>query len=329
MTLSWCERMQTVPSPTTDEHLTRISHEPISMVLPCFNQSAGLATIVDGWVRALKKLDQPFELLVVDDGSTDGSSKVAEGIAARETDVFVIRHGERRGYGAAIRTGLAAARHPLLFYSACDYPYSPGDVKKLLQSIDTAHIVSGCRTDPLPSMVKSIGALYRGAMRVLFGIDLAPRPGWQGWPAWWRGAGDRWVYALRMHDVPSAFKLFRKAIFDRIPIQSNGSFVHAEILAKANFLGCLMAEVPIGRLGESFRGVSEPPLPNERADRRRVFHRPLFALPEPTRLPLRTAQKKTGATVSQSPRPSDKSLTTIAAVWLPNSRRSAALPLPS
>jgi glycosyltransferase involved in cell wall biosynthesis len=271
--------MQTVPSPATDEHLPRISHEPISMVLPCFNQSAGLASIIDGWLRALKKLDQPFELLVIDDGSTDGSADIAASIAARDPDVSVIRHGERRGYGASIRTGLAAAKHPLLLYSACDYPYSPGDVKKLLQSIDTAHVVSGGRSDPLPSILKGLGTLYRGAMRVLFGLELAARPGWQGWLSWWRGAADRCVYALRMHDVPSAFKLFRKAIFERIPIQSNGSFVHAEILAKANFLGCLMAEVPIGRLGGSFRGVFEP-APDARADRRRVFHRPLFTSSE-------------------------------------------------
>jgi glycosyltransferase involved in cell wall biosynthesis len=269
--------MQTVPLPATDEQLPRISHEPISMVLPCFNQSAGRASIVDGWVRALRKLDQPFEMIIVDDGSTDGSAETADGIAAREINVSVIRHGERRGYGAAIRTGLAASKHPLFLYSACDYPYSPSDIKKLLQSIDTAHVVSGCRTDALPSTLKSLGALYRGATRVLFGLELAPRPGWQGWPAWWRAVGDRWIYALRMHDVPSAFKLFRRSIFERIPIQSNGCFVHAEILAKANFLGCLMAEVAIGRLGGVFRGVPEPPLPNERADRRHVFHRPLFA----------------------------------------------------
>ena len=79
-----------------------------------------------------------------------------------------------------------------------------------------------------------------------------------------------------MNDVPSAFKLFRRTILDRIPIQSNGSFVHAEILAKANFLGCLMAEVPIGRLGGSFRGVPEPALSNEAADRRLVFRNPTF-----------------------------------------------------
>jgi dolichol-phosphate mannosyltransferase len=87
------------------------------MVLPCFNQSAGLASIVDGWVRALKKLDQPFEMIIVVDGSTDGSAETADGIAAREINVSVIRHGERRGYGAAIRTGLAASKHPLFLYS--------------------------------------------------------------------------------------------------------------------------------------------------------------------------------------------------------------------
>jgi glycosyltransferase involved in cell wall biosynthesis len=246
------------------------------VLLPCFNQAAGLSAIVDGWLRALNKLDREFELVLVDDGSTDGTHDVAGGFAARNPRVTVYRHDQRQGFGAALRTGVAAAQSPLVMYTACDYPYQPADLTKLLASVDLAHIVAGCRTDTMPPVMQRLGAFYRGAVRLLFGLSLEPRPGWYGWPAWRRAIADRWIYGLRLHDVPCAFKLFRKAALDLIPIQSNGTFVHAEILAKANFLGQLIAEVPISRLAGNFKGVKEPPIANESADRRRVFRSPRF-----------------------------------------------------
>jgi hypothetical protein len=75
----------------------------------------------------------------------------------------------------------------------------------------------------------------------------------------------------------SAFKLFRKDALDRIPIQSDGDFVFAELLAKANFMGMLIAEVPIGKLGGTFKGVIETRAASQVADRRRVFRSPKFA----------------------------------------------------
>jgi hypothetical protein len=178
-----------------------------------------------------------------------------------------------------LRTGLIEARHPLIFYTACDYPYPPADLKKLLAAIDAADLVTGCRTDPVPAWLDWLGRVYRIFVRVLVGIQLEPRPGWRSWAAWREGVRLRLSFGLRLWDVPSAFKLFRRSVLDRMPIQSDGDFVHAELLAKANFLGCLMAEVPIGRLPGTFRGVAEPPPAgvSRAADVQRVFRRPEFA----------------------------------------------------
>src|SRR5260370_761859 len=65
------------------------------------------------------------------------------------------------------------------------------------------------------------------------------------WKERFYGLMVRLVFGVRLKDVDCPFKLFRREIFSRIPIQSDGSFAHAEIVAKANFLGCLIAEVPV------------------------------------------------------------------------------------
>jgi hypothetical protein len=201
---------------------------------------------------------------------------MARGLVGRHANVKLVVHEERRGYGACLRSGLAIAQFALVAYAACDYPYQPGDIRKLLESIDSADLVSGCRTDPAPAYLQRISAVFRVAVRVLFGLPLEPRPGWGGWAAWCKSQRDRWIYGLRLWDVGSAFKLFRKSVLDRMVIQSDGEFIHAEILAKANFRGCLIAEVPISRPGGAFKGVAEPKLASESSDRRRVFRQPEF-----------------------------------------------------
>src|SRR5438105_3886840 len=126
-----------------NEPLTRpkIAQEPISVLLPAYNQAAGLEAIVGAWVRELDRLERPYELIVIDDASTDGTPAILERLSATKAAVAVVRHEERQGFGAGLRAGLNVAKQPLLFYTACDYPYSPTDLKKLLAVIDNADIV--------------------------------------------------------------------------------------------------------------------------------------------------------------------------------------------
>jgi glycosyltransferase involved in cell wall biosynthesis len=253
-----------------------ISKQSISVLLPFYNQAAGLEAIAETWLRALCRLERPFELIVIDDASTDESATIADKLATKHPEMRVLKNPVRIGYGACLKTGLAAATQPLIFYTACDYPYPPADVTKLLALIDEADLVTGCRTDPVPSWLRRFGIAYFWFSRIVFGVTPDPRPGWLGWGSWLQGIKLRLTFGLRVWDVLCAFKLFRRTVIERIPIQSHGEFVHAELLAKANFLGCLMAEVPIGRLPGQFKGVPEPPLPDAASDARRVFRRPQF-----------------------------------------------------
>jgi glycosyltransferase involved in cell wall biosynthesis len=217
------------------------------------------------------------ELLIVDDASTDQSADVAGGLAARHPEVRVLTHDSRRGYGACISSALAVVRHPLVLLTACDYPYPPGDISKLLDVIDTVDVVVGCRTDVVPLWLHRWDATFSFFVRTVFGVAMEPRPGWRGWPACWKSVKYRMLFGLRTWDPTCAFTLYRRSVLERIPIQSDGEFIRVELLAKANFLGCLMAEAPIGRLAGNFKGVPEPSTAGGSGDAGIVFRRPLFA----------------------------------------------------
>ncbi|OWK40597.1 glycosyltransferase family 2 protein [Fimbriiglobus ruber] len=228
--------------------------EPVSVVIPVHNAAVVLPAVVDGWVAELGKLGREYEVLIVDDGSTDESAARADEVAARQTKVRVLRHETHRGFGACLRTALAEAAHPLFFYTATDYPYTPADLAKLLDRIkDTDEmmsrkidVVSGCRTGrPLPAFWKGLGLTYRVFCRVAFGLSLEPLPGWFGFREHLRSWFAWLVFGVPLTDPHSAFKLFRKTVFDRFPIQCDGDLVHIELIAKATFTICLMDELPL------------------------------------------------------------------------------------
>src|SRR5262245_35453724 len=89
-----------------------IANAPISMALPVRDIPV-LEKAVPAWVTALAKLERPFELLLVDDGSGEEGKSKAEALAGRHKEIVLLRHETPRGIGAALRTALGVARHPL------------------------------------------------------------------------------------------------------------------------------------------------------------------------------------------------------------------------
>ncbi len=122
--------------------LPPIASQPLSLVLPAYNAESHLEAVVADWVTFLNGLDRDYELLVVDDGSTDRTAALAESLPGKFQRVRVSRHSTHRGEGAALRTAFAEARFPLLAYAPCDPRYQPGDLKRLLQHIDEIHLSS-------------------------------------------------------------------------------------------------------------------------------------------------------------------------------------------
>lgn len=265
--------------------LPPIAGEPISVVLVAANEEAHLEQVATGWIKFLDGLERDYALLLIVDGSTDRTAELAENLAKQHPRLQVLRHEIRRGFGAALRTGLAAAQYPLLFYAACNPRYQPVDLKRLLDAIDPVDLVSGCRQGlATPGWLRVLGVLYRWLLWLLFGVYEEPLTVWPGWRGYGIHRLVRLFFGVRIVDVGSEFKLFRRAVFTRIPLQSDGTFVHVEILAKANFLGRLMAEEPISyRPSPNDTTVAKPLIDRQvLAEARRVFRDPDFG---PAKLP--------------------------------------------
>lgn len=224
-----------------------VSGKPISMALPVRNQAALLERALPAWISTLKKLDRPFEILVVDDGSNDETAKRAETIAARHPEVIVLKLDKPEGVGAALRAAIDRSQYPLFFYTSLDYPYQPSDLHLLLARIDDMDFASGFRKALQPPVWLRIARkVFDLLVWILIGYEREPVPGWLGWKSHLYARFAQTLFGVQLIDVESAFKLFRREVIAAFPIQSDGPFVHTEIIAKANFRTCWLDEIPIG-----------------------------------------------------------------------------------
>lgn len=283
------------------------AREPVSVVLPVHNAGDRLEKVLPAWSAFLGKLNRPYEILLIDDGSTDTTAAVLGHLAERTPHLRVIGHDGRRGFGACLRTALAEARHPLLFYTAPDYPYTPTDLRPFLDRIEVRDemfgkqpdLISGCRTGrPTPLPVRWAGWVWRALARVVFGMQLQPRPSWLGWREFFFGKMVKWMFGVPLADVNSGFKLYRTAFLKRFPIQSDGDFVHAELVAKATFLTSIMDELPL-----TPKPDPEPVPPSVWKEMWRVFKNPDFGTPPAPPAPPSEPTADTPSSPAPAPAP--------------------------
>jgi glycosyltransferase involved in cell wall biosynthesis len=270
-------------------NLLPIASQPLSVVLLAHNAGSFLDSLLASWFATLDGLQRDYEVMLVDDGSTDRTGERAEALKERYSRLQVFCHPTHQGEGAALRTAFAAARLPLLFYARFEPRYRPADLPLLLKEIDKVHLVSGYRAGrPLPLFWRAAGLLWRGFSRVVFGHAPSRLPGWLGWKVHAERLLARAFFGVRNQDVACPYRLLRREGLVRIFLQSNGLFAHVELLAKANFLGLYLAEeVP---LGDRNRPVKAEPLSKEEvrqlfAEGTRVFKHPDFG-------PVRLVEEK-------------------------------------
>ncbi len=137
------------------------SMDSISAVIPAYNEEVGLAEVITGLRPRLEACGRPYEIIVVDDGSEDATAEVA-----RSSGATVLSHAANRGYGAALKTGIRAARGEHILICDGDGTYPPESIPLLLERADGHDMVVGARTGPSVRMPPA-RRLAKGLLRRL------------------------------------------------------------------------------------------------------------------------------------------------------------------
>jgi glycosyltransferase involved in cell wall biosynthesis len=196
----------------------------VSVVIPCLNEAETLAICVQKAQRCFRRHGINGEVVVGDNGSTDGSVEIAQGLGAR------VVHAAQRGYGAALMSGIEAARGKYIVMGDADDSYDFGDthrfVAKLRQGYD---LVQGCR---LPW---GGGTILPGAMRTLHR--------WWGNPMFTQMT--RTMYRAPVHDVYCGLRGFSKAWYQQLGLRCTGMEFAIEMIVRTAMLGGRVGELPI------------------------------------------------------------------------------------
>ena len=195
----------------------------ISVFFPCYNEEGNVKRIVEQSLAVLEALGVDFEIIIVDDGSSDRTAEIAEAIARENDKIKVVRHQVNRGYGAALRSGFKAAGKDLVFYTDGDGQFDITQMPPLLKLAEDYDIVSCYRLNRQDSLVRKFNA-WCWTKLVCF------------------------LFRMKIRDIDCAFKLYHREIFDNIQILSTGALVDAEILARAIRKGYTVTQIGVKHL---------------------------------------------------------------------------------
>jgi len=180
----------------------------LSVVVPCFNEEANIALVVAQAAEVGRGLASDLEIVVVDDGSSDGTGTVLMGLRPSVPELKIVTHLQNRGYGAAVRSGLARAEMDYVFLTDGDGQFEMGDLPAAIRLLGSHDLVAGYRT-------------HR-------------QDGW-----WRRLWGRAWtalvnlVFGLRIRDANCAFKLVPQSLLRASELRSDGALISAELLYEA------------------------------------------------------------------------------------------------
>jgi glycosyltransferase involved in cell wall biosynthesis len=192
----------------------------LSVVLPAFNEQYNLRCVVDAARRILPTVAGQWEIIVVNDGSGDATGRICDTLVNQIPQVRAVHHTGNKGYGAALKSGIMAARYDWIFFSDSDGQFDFAEISRLLDFADTSDIVAGYRkhrNDPFYRALNALG--WNLLVRLLLGVAV--------------------------RDIDCAFKLFRRSVFERVQIRSVGAMVNTEILCQAFKFGMRLKEVEV------------------------------------------------------------------------------------
>jgi glycosyltransferase involved in cell wall biosynthesis len=192
----------------------------ISVFSPCYNEEKNFGKLLKGMLDFLPEISSDFEIIIVDDGSTDSTAEIARKYAMNHSQVKVISHKRNMGYGAALRTGFENCNKDYIFFTDGDNQFDISEMTKLLPYIRDYDIVTGYRLKRRDNFIRKINEFnFNRLVRILFG--------------------------LKVKDLNCAFKIYRKEVIKSLKLRSTLAFINSELLIRAKKKGFTLKEVGV------------------------------------------------------------------------------------
>ena len=206
----------------------------ISVFFPCYNEEASVERTTLEALRALPGISDDFEIIIVNDGSTDRTGQIAERLAKEHPQVRVVHNHPNLGYGGALQRGFREATKPWVFYTDGDGQFDFEDLHRILPLLDRYDIVSAYRSQRQDSLIRKINAW---SWTVLVNV----------------------VLGLWLRDIDCAFKVFPRRLFDEIDMKSMGALIDAEVLARAKRMGYSIGQIDVSHDVPGLQGLARKP----------------------------------------------------------------------
>jgi glycosyltransferase involved in cell wall biosynthesis len=204
----------------------------VSAFFPCYNDERTIAGLVRDADAQLRCLANDYEIIVVNDGSRDGSARVLAALASELPHLRVVTHETNRGYGGALRSGFAAATKEVVFYTDGDGQYDVNELPIMLALlVDDTDFVNGmkmARSDPGYRVF--VGNLHKFV--------------------------TRWAFWLPVDDVDCDYRLIRRSVLERIELHSDSGSICVELVKRAQRAGARFRQVSVRHYSRQF-GTSQ------------------------------------------------------------------------
>lgn len=194
--------------------------QSLTVFFPCYNEEANVERTTLAALKVCERLVDDFEVIIVDDGSSDRTGEIADRLAETHERVRAVHNKPNRGYGGALARGFKEAKKDWIFYTDSDGQFDFDELEHVLPLAKEYDIVSCFRKNRHDSLIRKINA----------------------W-AWGKLVGG--IFGMGLRDIDCAFKLYPKWFIDRIELRSTGALIDTEMLAKATYLGYSVGQIGV------------------------------------------------------------------------------------
>lgn len=204
----------------------------LSIFFPLWNEEKNIASVIEKAIPVAKEVAKKWEIIMVDDGSSDSTLEIAKRLASKHQNLRVVTHAPNRGYGAALKVGFANAHYDVIVFNDGDGQFDFGEVDKFIERIDDADIVIGFRK-------KRLDHPFRHVLMNLLKV--------------W----DFVFFGFYYRDIDCGFKMFKRDAVEKIqPLISEGAMITTEIFARAKRAKLSIVEVEVSHYPRKFGNQS-------------------------------------------------------------------------